>query len=162
IGPAAVDAPADLPPAGPARRADLHLRRLALLRLSRRAERVQRPEPRGDDLRLPLPRQRPGARPPPLAGDRPARAVLRRVLLMALLSIGACTPDFDDETTIKDLRVLGISADTPEILLEGGPVATQATLCPKAEVLQALATELATRLPDSFPPIVLHPLVVDP
>jgi hypothetical protein len=86
---------------------------------------------------------------------------LRRLLLMAVLLVG-CTPNFDDETTVKDLRVLGVSAEPPELLLEGGALAMQAELCPTPEILQALAAELAMHLPPSLPTMTLRPLVADP
>ena len=85
---------------------------------------------------------------------------MKRVLVL-LLAIG-CTPDFDDESTVKDLRVLGINADPPEILFTGGPLSQQDELCPRAEVLSALAQEVSMNLPTSMPVVTLRPLVVDP
>ena len=85
---------------------------------------------------------------------------MKRVLIL-LLAVG-CTPDFDDETTVQDLRVLGISAEPPEVLFNGGPVSQQPELCPRAEVLAALAQEVSMNLPTSMPVVTLRPLVVDP
>lgn len=50
----------------------------------------------------------------------------RRVAAVALavalaLSAGACTPDFDDIWLVKDLRILGIRADPPELLFRSVP-----------------------------------------
>jgi hypothetical protein len=86
---------------------------------------------------------------------------LRRALVLAL-AIGACTPDFESEQIVKDLRVLGISADTPEILLEGGPLSMQEHLCLRDEVIPGLIAELAMHLPETLPTVTLRPLVADP
>ena len=86
----------------------------------------------------------------------------RALLVLALAAVG-CTPDFEDESTVKDLRILGVSADPPEVLFSGGPISQQAQLCPRAEVLMALTQEIAMNLPSaSLPVVTLRPLVVDP
>jgi hypothetical protein len=92
---------------------------------------------------------------------RPAAAAVLAAAAAAGLAAG-CTPDFDHITTVKDLRVLGITADTPELLFDGGPLSMQETLCLDPATLQALGAELAPRLPETFPPVTLRPLVVDP
>jgi hypothetical protein len=73
----------------------------------------------------------------------------------------ACTPDFDSPSTVKDLRVLAVNADTPEVLVDVGRLATITTLPPPAE-LPALLAEAQMMLPDSFPPVTLTPLIADP
>jgi hypothetical protein len=85
-----------------------------------------------------------------------------RVALALLVLVGACTPDFDDVTTIKDLRVLGVAADTPELLFDGGPMSMAPTLCVDLPTLQALDAELGMHLPQSFPTVTLRPMVADP
>jgi hypothetical protein len=82
--------------------------------------------------------------------------------MMSALALLGCTPDFEVESTVKDLRVLGISAEPPEILIEGGPISQQQMLCPRAEVLQALAAELMANLPSPPPMVTIRPLVADP
>ena len=81
-----------------------------------------------------------------------------------LLLLGACTPDFPNPTTVQDLRVLDVSADKPELVLDVGPladldhvpdVADAAALAPLLAQAQAL-------LPASFPPVTLRALVIDP
>ncbi len=72
----------------------------------------------------------------------------------------ACTPDFEDPSTIKDLRVLAIVADPPEVLVDVGDLATIETVPPLAE-LAAKLLEVAANLPDP-PTIMVRPLVVDP
>ncbi|HXU83548.1 MAG TPA: hypothetical protein VN914_19280 [Polyangia bacterium] len=86
---------------------------------------------------------------------------MRRLFALVALLAG-CTPDFDNETTVQDLRVLGVSAEPPEVLLDGGPISMQPELCPTADILQALATELAMHVPPTLPTMTLRPLVVDP
>jgi hypothetical protein len=86
---------------------------------------------------------------------------LKRALIIAVVLSG-CTPDFEDETTVKDLRFLGLTADTPELLFDGGELSRQAQICPRAEVLLALQQELAMHVPSSLPTVTLRPLVADP
>jgi hypothetical protein len=63
--------------------------------------------------------------------------------LTALL-LAACTPSFENPTTVIDLRLLAVSAEPPEVLID----------------VQAL---MATgSLPEPLPAISLSPLVVDP
>jgi hypothetical protein len=83
-----------------------------------------------------------------------------RALVLVLL-LAACVPDFDDPTTVDDLRVITVEADTPELLVDVGPLATLEQL-PRPEDLPALLAEVAMRLPDAFPPVTLRPLLVDP
>jgi hypothetical protein len=92
---------------------------------------------------------------------------LRGAVLLAAIAVvavvpAACTPDFDDEAIVKDLRVLGVSADRPEVLFPGGPVSMQPMLCPDQNTIVALVTELMMRLPESLPIVTLRPAVVDP
>jgi hypothetical protein len=89
---------------------------------------------------------------------------LRRLPLLPLfgLLLLACTPDFDNETTVKDLRVLGGSADPPEVLLDLGPTSMLPDLCPSEGTLTALLAEAAMRVPASLPTITVRPMVVDP
>jgi hypothetical protein len=51
----------------------------------------------------------------------PRDAVLLRAVALsgaiALLLAGACMPEFDEEWEVKDLRILGIRAEPPELLL---------------------------------------------
>jgi hypothetical protein len=86
---------------------------------------------------------------------------LRRLLLLGLLLV-ACTPNFDDETTVKDLRVLGVSADPPEVLLDLGPTSMLPDLCPSEDTLRTLFAEAAMRAPASLPAMTVRPMVVDP
>jgi hypothetical protein len=86
---------------------------------------------------------------------------LRAALALVLL-LGACTPDFEDLTHVKDLRVLGVGADTPELLVESGPIAMQPHLCPDPATSMALRAEVAGHLPAQFPTVTLRPLVADP
>jgi hypothetical protein len=86
---------------------------------------------------------------------------LRPALLIALALLG-CTPNFDNETNVKDLRVLEVSADPPELLIDGGPLSSQPELCPSAPTLQALGAELAMHIPAALPTMTIRPLVVDP
>jgi hypothetical protein len=81
--------------------------------------------------------------------------------LLVWLAVG-CTPDFDDVTTVKDLRILGVSADLPEVLFDGGPLAMQPQLCPSEDTLRTLAADLAMRIPPSLPTLTVRPLVADP
>jgi hypothetical protein len=62
-----------------------------------------------------------------------------RARLALCLALAACGADFDDVTNVKDLRVLAVVADPPEILVDD-----------------------VAALPDAFPAITLRPLVVDP
>jgi hypothetical protein len=87
---------------------------------------------------------------------------LKRALIVLALAAVGCTPDFEDESTVKDLRILGVSADPPEVLFSGGPLSQQAQLCPRIEVLTALAQEVRMNAPTSMPVVTLRPLVVDP
>jgi hypothetical protein len=80
--------------------------------------------------------------------------------LMALLLVG-CTPDFPDPTTVQDLRLLDVSADISEVLVDVGPLAALDQL-PDQATLAPLLVQAAATLPASFPPITLQPLVVDP
>jgi hypothetical protein len=68
----------------------------------------------------------------------------RPAALLGLAVAGACTPDFDDSTTIKDLRVIAIQAEPPEILID----------LPAVMENPALLAML--------PPVRISPLVVDP
>jgi hypothetical protein len=86
---------------------------------------------------------------------------LRRALSLLVLLAG-CTPDFDDVTTVKDLRILGVNVDTPELLFDGGPLALQPELCPTEATLLTLANDLAARVPPALPVLLVRPLVVDP
>jgi hypothetical protein len=83
-----------------------------------------------------------------------------RVFVFCLL-LAACVPDFDDPTTVDDLRVVTVEADTPELVVDVGPLATLEQL-PRPEDLPALLADVAMRLPDAFPPVTLRPLIVDP
>jgi hypothetical protein len=80
--------------------------------------------------------------------------------IIAALCVG-CTPDFDNPTTVKDLRILTVEADTPEVVVDVGPLATIDQL-PRPEDLLPLLMEAAMRLPPTFPPVTLRPLIVDP
>jgi len=40
------------------------------------------------------------------------------VCLLALAGTAACTPSFDNATTVSDLRLLGVQADPPEVLID--------------------------------------------
>src|SRR5581483_8105938 len=131
-GPDQLDPAADLPPAGPARRAHLALRRLALQHVPGHPERVQRPEPGADRVRLPLPPVGPRARGAVPARHRPQGEVLMKrmkrmkrtkrtamtVAALSALAGGAGCSNFEDETTVIDLRVLGLAAQPPEIYVD--------------------------------------------
>jgi hypothetical protein len=87
---------------------------------------------------------------------------LKRLLLVGLLLLG-CAQGFDNETNVKDLRILAVPADPPELLIDGGPMSMAAELCPTPDVLKGLKAELATHLSaHALPTMTLHPLVVDP
>lgn len=63
----------------------------------------------------------------------------RRCLFAAAIAMsGACTPGFEDPSRIRDLRLLAVMAEPPEVLVD------------------------AQNLPTEFPTFVLRPLVVDP
>jgi len=64
--------------------------------------------------------------------------------LPILIGVAACTPSFENATTISDLRLLGVQADPPEVLID-------------LEALMATGT-----LPEPLPTITLAPLVLDP
>jgi hypothetical protein len=68
-----------------------------------------------------------------------------RLALVALAAgAAACTPDFEDPTTVKDLRLLSVTAEPPEILVD-------------------LPAVLASgQAPADLPSVMLEPLVVDP
>jgi hypothetical protein len=83
---------------------------------------------------------------------------MRRLVL--LVALAGCTPDFDDPTTIKDLRLLAIEADTPEILVDLPTLSLTGVTRPQD--VAALLAEVAAKLPPTFPPITLRPLVLDP
>jgi hypothetical protein len=67
-----------------------------------------------------------------------------RILFLLVLAAG-CTPEFDNFTTVKDLRLLAINADPPEILID-----LQEAMANPAALLAALQ------------PVKVTPLVVDP
>jgi hypothetical protein len=81
-----------------------------------------------------------------------------RLLLLALLA--GCTPDFDDPTTVKDLRLLAIDADTPEIVVDLPALSLAGVTRP--EDLAALLAGAGAMLPATFPPVTLRALVLDP
>lgn len=58
-------------------------------------------------------------------------------LLLVIFGFGACNPDFDEIWQVKDLRILAIQAEPPEVLVD-------------PEMITAV------------PPVSLKPLVVDP
>lgn len=60
-------------------------------------------------------------------------------LALLVITAGGCTPNFDDVTTVKDLRVLAVMAEPPEIVVDDFDA-----------------------LPETFPVVTLRPLVVDP
>lgn len=66
------------------------------------------------------------------------------VCLGMLVLAGGCTPEFENSTTIKDLRLIAIVAEPPEILIDLESVAEN----------PALLADL--------PPVLLTPLVIDP
>jgi hypothetical protein len=78
-----------------------------------------------------------------------------------LLLLGACTPNFADPTTVQDLRLLDVSADLPETIVDVGPLA-QLDAIPDAATVGPLLAQVATTLPDSFPTITLRALLIDP
>jgi hypothetical protein len=86
---------------------------------------------------------------------------LKAALALVLL-LGACTPDFEDLTHVKDLRVLVVGADTPELVLESGPTAMQPRICPDGPTSMALIAEAMGHLPAQPPVVTLRPLVADP
>lgn len=65
------------------------------------------------------------------------RALAVAFLALATL-VGACTPDFEEAWLVKDLRILAIQADPPEVLVPAGSSAA------------------------APPPVQITPLVVDP
>jgi hypothetical protein len=83
---------------------------------------------------------------------------VRRLALVLLLA--GCTPDFDDPTTVKDLRMLAIVADTPEVIVDIPTLDLNNITRP--EDLAALLAAVQAKLPAMFPPITLTPLVLDP
>jgi hypothetical protein len=82
-----------------------------------------------------------------------------RRLAVGLLLL-SCTPDFDDPTTVKDLRLLAAPADTPEVVVDL-PTLTLTNVT-RPEDLAALLAEVTSKLPAMFPPITITPLVLDP
>jgi hypothetical protein len=80
-------------------------------------------------------------------------------LAVALL-LPSCTPDFDDPTTVKDLRLLAVAADIPEVIVDLPPLTLTGVSTPAD--LAALLAEVTAKLPAMFPPITLTPLVLDP
>lgn len=55
---------------------------------------------------------------------RPPPSAFLRAWLTALLGVllgSGCTPDFDEPWLVKDLRILAISANPPEVILPGEP-----------------------------------------
>jgi hypothetical protein len=86
---------------------------------------------------------------------------LRRLLLVGAL-LAACTPDFQNETTVQDLRVLGVSAEPPEVLIDSGPTSRQPELCPSDDKLRALFAEASMHAATVLPAMTVQPLVVDP
>jgi hypothetical protein len=83
---------------------------------------------------------------------------MRRLILF--LALAGCTPDFDDITTVKDLRVLDVSADTPEVVVDLPTL--DLTSVSRPEDLTALLAQVTAKLPAMFPPITLRPLIIDP
>jgi hypothetical protein len=72
------------------------------------------------------------------------RAAGPRLWPALLVGLCACTPKFDNATTISDLRLIGVQAEPPEVLID-------------------LAALMATgTLPEPLPTITLSPLVLDP
>jgi hypothetical protein len=83
-----------------------------------------------------------------------------RKLVVVLLALG-CVPDFEDRSEVKDLRLLAINAEPPEILVDVPPALTEAARTgklPPADVLAASLQSVAAQLQ----PVVISPLVVDP
>lgn len=78
---------------------------------------------------------------------------------VAVTVAAACTPDFDNASKVKDLRVLAVAAEPPEIMFnlppEFGDCALPASLNDPSLLVRVLA---------SLPPLRfrLHALVVDP
>ncbi len=71
-------------------------------------------------------------------------ACARPLLLVAAFGLLACTPRFENATTVIDLRLLGVKAEPPEILIDLAAAAAAGTIT------------------DPLPPVVLTPLIVDP
>src|SRR5262249_15595545 len=71
-------------------------------------------EPRVPRLRLPLPRPGNdlGAADP--ADLRREGEILMRALMLLLLLVAACTPDFAAKSDVTDLRILAVQAEPPE------------------------------------------------
>jgi hypothetical protein len=97
---------------------------------------------------------------------------MRRVPLvpfaLAFAFAAGCAPDFDNRTTIKDLRVLSVTAEPPEILVDMPALADEirrqlptATDAQKAAWFAQLPAALAD-LAAQMKPVTLTPLVVDP
>jgi hypothetical protein len=68
----------------------------------------------------------------------------RAAALTGVCAAAACTPKFENATNILDLRLLGIQADPPEVLID----------------LEAVMTTGV--LPEPLPTITMVPLVLDP
>lgn len=83
----------------------------------------------------------------------------RHLVLLAFLA--GCTPDFANPTTVVDLRILGMSAEPPEVVVDIGELPEGEPL-PAPEVLAPRLREAAARLPERFEEITVRPLVVDP
>jgi hypothetical protein len=85
---------------------------------------------------------------------------LKRLALL-LLVVG-CTPDFQNETTVQDLRILAVTSEPPEVIVDSGPTSMEAQLCPSDEKLKALFAEAAMHAAVPLPVMTVRPLVVDP
>ena len=46
------------------------------------------------------------------------RALAVSALVHSLLSLAACTPDFESSTIVRDLRILAVRAEPPEALVD--------------------------------------------
>lgn len=75
---------------------------------------------------------------------RPTGLVRSAIAALLLATTPACTPDFQNPTTISDLRLLAVRADPPEVLID----------------LQAVMATGA--LAEPLPEITLSPLIIDP
>src|SRR5207253_528188 len=146
----------DLQPARRPRRAHLHLRQVGARHLPRRPERPLPRQPRGDALRLPLPRERGAARPADLAHPRHPGAVLMRrspssLALGAALpgpAGGGAFPAGGARTTVGSQLCDEASPNT--WTLAAGPIAAgqSAVVQPTADMLKtAFLTDL---FPDQF------------
>src|SRR5262249_53084587 len=102
-------------------REDVALRHLVDRRVPRRHERVQRREPRGHTVRLPLPGHGTGARRADHPRRRSQSPMVTRASWLWVLLCAACDTGFQKQSIVVDLRVLAIRSDPAEVVVDVDP-----------------------------------------